>query len=253
MRCDYCGWQNADGAERCVKCNQQLPEPIDYPEVQEKVAAGYKTVNPLNATVPLHGMNDEMMQGDNLESAGEYCISCGYPIALNSRSCPACGTEINVTPVPVVEERQSKHSLKATVLDVNAFMGGEGNIPDAHSAGNSMLGVKEMSDCKKTVRDFRTEMVSVAQECRLVPMDNFNGLSGDVVLSGENVVLDRASVDPGNLTVDENAHASFTCENGEWYVNNLSKSRATYISTDRKVKVSKGDIIIIGNRRYIFQ
>ena len=98
-----------------------------------------------------------------------------------------------------------------------------------------------------------TEIVAVGRECKLVPMDNFDGLCGEVVLSDRSVVINRASIDPENLTVDESAHASFTCEDGEWFVNNLSKSRTTYVSTDRKVKLSKGDIIIIGNRRYIFQ
>ena len=253
MRCDYCGWQNADGVQRCVKCNQLLPEHIDYPEVQEKVAASYKTVNPLNATVPLQGMNEEEMRDNNSESAENYCISCGYPIALNSKSCPVYGAEISVASEPKMAETQNRQSFKATVADVNAFMDGENGCPKAPYGGDGMRDIKEMAGSKKTVKDFRTEIVAVGRECKLVPMDNFDGLSGEVVLSDRSVVINRASIDPENLTVDENAHASFTCEDGEWFVNNLSKSRTTYVSTDRKVKLSKGDIIIIGNRRYIFQ
>ena len=86
----------------------------------------------------------------------------------------------------------------------------------------------------------------------LTPVDGFSGTALAVALNGNSITLKRENVEPANMSIAEGAQAEVVCENGEWYIRNLSELKNTYICVERKTKLEKGDIIVIGNRRYIF-
>ena len=66
-------------------------------------------------------------------------------------------------------------------------------------------------------------------------------------------VINRMDIDPSNSSIDEDAHIQIEFSQGEWYVSDLSKLKNTYVQVNRKMKLEKGDVIVVGNRRYIFQ
>ena len=71
-------------------------------------------------------------------------------------------------------------------------------------------------------------------------------------LSGDRIILNRANTDPANNTITSGEQAELTFENGAWYICDKSYQKTTYVHASRKMKLEKGDIIILGNRRFEF-
>lgn len=330
MRCDYCGWHNSDGVNRCVKCNQLLVDTeVDLLGQSGADLNNEKTL-PLNATVTFHrDINTSALgDGENDNSDIVYCVSCGYPMPLGSRICSACGSEIeevqhevsNVTAdmmkktvvdatgfvatVSASEVMPNNINTKATVRDIEAkivkSMPNDNKMTvrdvrivqtDTPSENMQMISanstsarmkatVRDFSETvresnitpealKKTVRDFgsvesvesisdvKSERVIVNEptsiEAKFFPMENFDGKIQPIVITAESTVLNRESVDPNNMFIEEDAQASVSYEDGAWYIKNEGNTHLVYVCPNHKVKIEKDDIIVIGNRRYIFQ
>lgn len=71
--------------------------------------------------------------------------------------------------------------------------------------------------------------------------------------SGEEIVLNRANTDPNNNSITSHEQAVLTFEDGDWYIENRSELRSTFIRVNGKVKLNSGDIIVLGNREFIFK
>lgn len=159
--------------------------------------------------------------------------------------------------------------FKKTIMDVNA-----NNIP--HIAANDMsktvrdMGMhnKDVSRLKQTVRDIspsdflenhpqNAEQPNATQEqssgFTLTPIDGFGESSAKLQFAEESVTLNRGNVEKDNAAIDVDAQLSISFDNGEWYVENQSGLKNTYIVPVHKTKIQSGDIIVIGNRRYIFE
>lgn len=293
MRCDYCGWLNSDDAKRCVKCNQELvevtePQPSDVsteseqpssnePEPQTKPGSNFK------ATVKFVGdVGPVNLEPEVQKVMPTSCTSCGYPFASEVSVCPACGAAVEAELVPVEPEEQPttvKIDSKATVRDlrsIEAILNSE-NQPEEAVVSPEPQPAKSSVNFKQTVRDFGCvsegngagaaasvvaktvidevdRSLSAQSDCpSLVAAEDFgNGASG-VSINSHMKVINRMDIDPSNSSIDEDAHIQIEFSQGEWYVSDLSKLKNTYVQVNRKMKLEKGDVIVVGNRRYIFQ
>jgi len=70
--------------------------------------------------------------------------------------------------------------------------------------------------------------------------------------SGESIPLNRENLDPANFTITSKVQAEIKLVNGEWYIENRSRLKTTFIQVIDPVKLKKGDIIIMGNKRFLF-
>jgi hypothetical protein len=88
---------------------------------------------------------------------------------------------------------------------------------------------------------------------RLNENNAIDPLRPTLIFEGEAHVLNRANVDPDNLTITSKAQAEIVNVNGEWYLEDRSVLRTTFIQVNKRTKIAKGDIIVLGNRRFLFE
>ncbi len=74
-----------------------------------------------------------------------------------------------------------------------------------------------------------------------------------VTYSGETIVLTRSNTDANNNTITSREQAALVYDDGEWYIENRSTLQTTYIRVRGRVKLTKGDIIVLGNREFEFK
>lgn len=70
---------------------------------------------------------------------------------------------------------------------------------------------------------------------------------------GDHIELNRQSIDPDNNTITSKVQATLTHKNGKWYIQNQSMQKTTYIFADEPVELKSGDIILMGNRTFVFE
>jgi len=77
---------------------------------------------------------------------------------------------------------------------------------------------------------------------------------GKVALSfeGTKTQLNRDNLDKSNQTITSKIQAEIRLEDGEWILVNGSQLRTTFIQVNEPVKLKKGDIIVFGNQRFLF-
>lgn len=74
-----------------------------------------------------------------------------------------------------------------------------------------------------------------------------------ITYSGDTIILNRSNTDANNNSITSREQAILTCEEGEWYIENRSDLRTTFIRVNGKIKLNSGDIIVLGNREFEFK
>ncbi len=217
MRCKNCGWENPDNQTKCEKCHSSL---VDTGTVYNHAPSA---TGGLKGTVAEKVVFADEQQGYAPAPGGpKTCPKCGYPVSDNSTSCPNCFHELIATPT-AAEVKSRPHIQRNT----------QGTVLGGPVVGPS----------------------AVTIFCTLRPIAwageevNYN----PVTYSGDQVVLNRANTDANNNSITSHEQAVITCENGEWYIENRSDLRTTFIRVNGKVKLTDGDIIVLGNREFEFK
>jgi hypothetical protein len=70
---------------------------------------------------------------------------------------------------------------------------------------------------------------------------------------GESVSLNRDNLEPDNFTITSKVQAEIKLVDGQWYIENKSGLKTTFIQVLTPVKLNKGDVIIMGNKRFLFE
>lgn len=74
-----------------------------------------------------------------------------------------------------------------------------------------------------------------------------------VNLKGDFNQLNRENLDPDNHTITSKVQATITNKNGKWYIQNQSGQKTTYVYAADPIEIKSGDIILMGNRSFIFE
>ena len=74
-----------------------------------------------------------------------------------------------------------------------------------------------------------------------------------VNIKGDYNELNRQLLDPDNNTITSKVQAILTHKDGKWYVQNQSAQKTTYVYAGEPVEVKSGDIILMGNRTFVFE
>lgn len=74
-----------------------------------------------------------------------------------------------------------------------------------------------------------------------------------ISFEGNKIHLNRENLDKSNLTITSKIQAEIILENDEWILINESKLRTTFIQVNYPIKIKKGDIIVFGNQRFLFE
>ncbi|MBS1659879.1 MAG: hypothetical protein JST68_02380 [Bacteroidetes bacterium] len=70
---------------------------------------------------------------------------------------------------------------------------------------------------------------------------------------GDFASLNRDNLEPDNLTITSKVQAEIKLIDGQWYIENKSGLKTTYIQVLSPIKLNKGDVIIMGNTRFLFE
>lgn len=205
---------------RCKNCGWENPS---GQTTCEKCHCSLKDATPtIKSNTPVTDrINNNMDEGaifyDYVSSAtSESCQKCGYPISDYSTSCPNCGT-------PIAKCQSNQHHIERPLM---------------HTAISPTC-----------------ELASINESCTLKPIPRQNEDIDDtpIIYSGDKIILGRENTDADNDSISSIEQAVLSREDGEWYIENLSEQRTTYIRVNGKIKITNGDIIVLGNREFEFK
>ena len=229
MRCENCGWENPQGSRKCEKCNSPL---INYNQTiidPGRHAAPFPpTPAPSPAPVP---------------QENKSCERCGYPLSAVNTFCPNCGFSVAPKPSAPKDVEDLKKTVRA--------------IPEALKATVREIPQELIEDTPVQPQPQplpQPQPVVEVPSFRLVPMDNFDGRTPQALsFSGNSISLAGKDVVDGDSSIPSDLQAVFECEDGVWSVVDNGQNKAVYVCAAHKLQLSKGDIVVIGNRRFIFE
>lgn len=239
MRCKNCGWENRDGIDTCEKCHSKLDVMLVH---DETTCVSERMRGTVSEEVVF---NPDSGPGGNILNT--TCPKCGYPLSPSSKVCPNCNTPIEAAPVPtqmllcrhcgaeLSAEAKFCSACGAPISQVVSRIqrSGLGTVMGGPSAG--MQGTNTFC----TLRPIAWEGEEV----------NYN----PVTYTGQNIVLSRSNTDANNNTITSREQAVLIHEDGEWFIENRSDMKTTYVRVNGRTKLSSGDIIVLGNREFEFK
>ena len=70
--------------------------------------------------------------------------------------------------------------------------------------------------------------------------------------TGKPLILNRNNLGPDNNTITSQVQAMLRYKEGKWELENGSRYKTTYIQVIKAATIQKGDIIVFGNKRFLF-
>ncbi|MBD5239354.1 MAG: hypothetical protein HDS64_06240 [Bacteroidales bacterium] len=217
MRCKNCGWVNPDGQTQCEKCHAALSE----------AAAPHSPTTPVSDRMKSTIAEGVIFPDSAAAGPNRTCPRCGYPVSEGSAVCPNCNHELQSAPTleqPAVPAPQSAPRIQRA---------GMGTVMSGPVAG------PQSGNRFCTLRPIAWEGEEVSYN--------------PITYSGETIILNRANTDANNNSITSREQAILTFEDGEWFIENRSDLRTTFIRVNGKVKLTRGDIIVLGNREFEFK
>lgn len=244
MRCKNCGWENPEGVTACEKCHNPLAQ-----EAQANSKPTAHVSEGLRGTVA-----EGIVFGDAASAphaVPKSCPKCGYPISDSSTTCPNCNHEL--TPAPTAKQTMDCKSC-GRALDPNAKFCPACGTPVAAAQAPARPRIQR-SGMGTVLGGPVSGPTPSTRFCTLRPLawDGEEVNYTPVTYTGDTIILNRANTDPNNNSITSREQAVLTCEDGEWYIENRSELRTTFIRVNGKVKLNKGDIIVLGNREFEFK
>ncbi len=213
MRCDNCGWDNSANRVRCEKCNTNLSGTEKSAPVSGQEAENLKKT--INGRQP--SGNDYLdSPGERGEKVTTRCKTCGYPVITGVSRCPECGNVL--------------HSDRGSDVEPGPVIWGAG---------------------QKTIDPFRRP---VQPKFCLQPQSGEDEMDlKEKSYSGHEVILNRDNLEEGNITITGGRQAVITNRGGNWFIEDTSPRQTTFIQVNGSVRLQPGDVILMGNRRFIFK
>lgn len=248
MRCKSCGWENPMNNDQCEKCHTPLNEAVseaNNPPAQERYSSD--RIEPKHTT--------------------KCCPKCGYPVGKVESKCPQCRHILNNTSeeqeepahyempppqTPAVPPIQTSDVPKTAEKNCVYC-----NSPVSESARFCInCGVSFMNEKKTHSETMMPWLLAEVQtpKCSLTFITRDNEPANDASLrfSGNVIQLNRGNTEPANQTITSKIQAELCFENDQWYLQDKSELKTTYIYAGQKTELKSGDIIVLGNRLFEF-
>jgi len=276
MQCTRCGYFNAETAEACIKCNtplkkekpaetggrktQALPsqeEVGDYlnktvaektdggggedfsasKTVVEKSGVGGNQDFSASKTVADYGgstTDKDVNEGATVSEKGDQrempevevipCPSCNYPVSGAAKFCPSCSHDLS-QPNTIDAPKQNKQKSSR---------------------------MKERKS-QKTVNIFAMDDVAKEETIVLTEIKQSGSKELELTSEGMKISLNKETLEQeDNPAISSNTHADLINFEGDWYVINRSSAGTTFVAVNKPHKLSKDDVILVGNSMYRF-
>lgn len=204
MRCTNCGFENADNATHCIKCNMVL----DTSAIKQAAPATRKEA-PFAGTIADN-------QFDHPPAPLINCPhpDCGYPYSSELKVCPRC--------------RRPAGAAKPFNRTIDPYR------------------IKTPEEEKSP------------PSCYLLPVAKAGEMSEEqpkrlaFTYAQQSIVLNRDTLDPGNTSITGKAQAELTYQDGAWRLKDSSELQTTFLQVSEDTILKEGDIILFGDRKFIF-
>ena len=197
------------------------------------------------------------------------CPKCNYPLAVGTTHCPICSTpaQTNIQPAKKPETGTNNNcphcnyplSATATICprcntEIDILGGSIRGLNDGNAEGITSNNEPEKKPFKGgTIPTFlfdeneenETDIISTCQ----LTIQNPNGTGESIEFSEKENILNRNTpILQNNMTISQEKHAVLSQENGDWYIEDFSSTKRTFVIVREKTKLEDGDIIILGNK-----
>ena len=89
--------------------------------------------------------------------------------------------------------------------------------------------------------------------CYLKPLPRENETPlPKIELSGNEIMLNRANLEPTNNSITSKEQAVIVNQEGKWIIVDKSNMKTTYILISQPIELKKGDVILLGDRKFEF-
>ena len=224
-RCDNCGFGNRDESVRCVKCNHVLTTGTTdtkaaTPPAGDAPKPGGTQVQKTKAGIKVNAPAwDELTAPPSpAGKTGTNCPACSYLMRPGEILCAKCGTNIALYKAAPADNTRTDNARTDNARTVRRV------VPEAK-------------------RGFRLVAVSLHDDAE----------TKSIPLEGEHVVLNREMLDSHNNSISRSGHASLTFRDGEWWLDNLSSLKSTFVQVNGPVRIQPGDAILLGDQLFRFK
>lgn len=177
-----------------------------------------------------NGQNAQVAETVNISKASSHssnerefmieCDHCKKLVSAEFKFCPYCATEV----------------IQKTI----AFRKKRKKVDNEDASSEKLLEVQQ------------PEILNLQCHLSLVPDDDEDLEAITNHYEGNNVILNRANTDSNNPTITSKQQAELIFENGNWFIENRSEYGTTFIAVNRRFQLMPGDVIMLGDRRFIF-
>lgn len=107
---------------------------------------------------------------------------------------------------------------------------------------------------RATVNVYTASNAGAAPSFSLTPVKKINEPMQPEPLefAGREAILNRANTDPDNLSITSRQQASISNVNGKWVITDMSDQKTTFVHPSPGHELKDGDMILMGNRLFIF-
>jgi hypothetical protein len=173
------------------------------------------------------------------------CIHCGWDHQEQDTHCVKCGHIPEGTPVSAENSSAAPYSGETIA---GAAAGGKGGALTVVSASHAAAGspaetIKDRTPGSGGGTTFYLSRWDARDQdpvvlCFNTPDDHFE--------------FNRANLDANNNTITSKVQAEITFSDGKWEILDRSEKQSTYIQVSEPHELKQGDILLIGNKRFIF-
>jgi hypothetical protein len=217
------------------------------------------------------------------------CPQCNYQLIADT-TCPMCsfklkpgksaGIGLKEAPTAAPRNDDFKFDIPKPVLPKKEIPTSAGDSdakekpPVSAGALDPVPATKEVSDAKgkattspfknnsrrlkntnTTIDPFRKETNSEQVTAVLTPLPRDNEKAAEpvsIVFLDAPIPLNRAMLEVGNNTITSKVQAEIEYVNGAWYLIDRSEKETTFVLAKTPVMLQKGDVILMGNRKFRF-
>lgn len=186
------------------------------------------------------------------------CADCGTEVSPGQKYCHECGAPLKVkgnnavASQPVQQPEPSARQPQPAVRQPEPAQDVYGCREEKHAMTETDTAVSyEAEEKDDTVA--AGPLASKMPECELKMIDTSGEILSIISCVGDEVELYRGNTDPANNTISRDMQARLTFSDGKWSIEDCSALRTTFIRPSRKMELQDGDVIVMGNREFIFK
>jgi uncharacterized OB-fold protein len=244
MKCTNCGFKNESNKSHCIKCNSPLimDQPAEFGEGRsvQDIAGTIVDLQAQESYVDASSSNPK-----TFESKGLARTLMGEQPRERYIDRPA-GTDysnhIKDQEIYIMECNHCNYRL----------MPGATFCPNCNKEVNVVQGNLGASSKKPSAFAGTIDPYS-RKGFTLRPVINGEPAKEGLEFNGGSAILNRENTIKDNMTITSKEQAEIVIENGEWYIVDKSEKKTTFVRAGNKIKLNKGDIVLLGDTKFIFE